>query len=577
MGIENFYYQLSLAEKFLEEGKEERARDLVLSNINNIPIDAPSCFRWAKVCEELGLARYAIKFYENALRADPKNSEILFNYASLLNDIGYCEDAIHYLKKAIKADPKNQEAKKLLSDLLKEIGLYGQAESLEQAPPKKEPIRYFPPTIGKEHLEKMFLLFSGREVGYAIQRLDEITSDPIFLFVNQPISDEVLKDHIEGKITLAVYPIRSDNTARYGCIKVRVKEGVIKRNAKNKGYLGYLDEMVKDYALSLMDLSYKLGIPSYVDSSGDYSYRLWFFFKEFIHFLKIRRFLKNFLENAKEPETYMSVELLIGTKPVGVGWKENPILLPLGINLSTKKRIMFLDKEGNPMDDQLSFLKKIQQIPFKESLYSIKLSSKKENSHEYPISVSKPHIADMIEKCSVLGKIIEKAGSGRVLSNEEKLILFYTVGIVDSEGEALHQILYLCPDYNYTKVERQRIRLKKNPISCIKIRELIPDLTSSISCSCVFDLRGGRYPSPVMHINPAFIPPKEELILSERLPIRDIARRYISLLRQKQEIDQAIQKANRLLERYYFATEKEQISVDGITLYREDGIWKIRR
>ena len=575
MKIENFYYQLSLAEKFLEEGKEERARDLVLSNIDDIPIDAQSCFRWAKVCEKLGLARYAIKFYRNALRADPKNSEILSNYASLLNDIGYYEDAIHYLKKAVKADPENQKPKRLLSDLLKDIGLYGQAECLEEVPSKKEPIRYFPPTIGKEHLEKMFLLFSGREVGYAIQKLDETTSDSKFLFVNKPISDETLKDHIEGKITLAVYPIRSDNTARYGCIKVKVKESTIKRNAKNKAYLSYLDEMARSYALSLVDLSYRFGIPSYVDNSGDYSYRIWFFFREFIHFLKIRRFLKNFLENAREPETYISVELLIGTKPIGVGWIENPILLPLGINLSTKKRIMFLDKEGNPIEDQLIFLKKIQQIPFKESLYSLRLNKKQEGSYSTP--VLKAYIADMINRCSVLEKIVEKARSGRILSNEEKIILFYTIGIVDSEGEALHQILYLCPDYNYTKVERQRIRLKKNPISCVKIRELLPDLTSSISCSCIFDLRGGRYPSPVMHINPSFVSPKEEFIFSERTPIRDIARRYISLLRQKQEIDQAIQKANKLLERYYFITEKEQISVDGIILYREDGVWKIRR
>ena len=583
MGMESFYNQLSMAEAYLKKGEEEKARQILFSNIQKLPLNAHLCFRWAKVCEELGLARYAIKLYRYALRAEPKNPQLLFNYALLLNDIGYYEDAIHYLKKSIRSDPENRKAKKLLAELLSQLGLKGQAELLTETPAKKEPLRYFPPTISKEHIDRILELFSGREVGYAVQQLDSFTAEPFYRFLNLPLSPEVVERHINGEITIAVYPIRSNNTAKYAALKVKIKDRILKQNIKNTAYLSYLEDKACNYCLSVMYMLPKAGISAYLDYSGDFSFRIWFFFKEFVHFLKIKRFLKNLLEQMPPNETYLAVEQLIGTKGVGIGWQEHPILLPFGINLVTKKRIMFLDNEGNPYPDQLAFLKKIQQISFKESLYGLKIYKQTEQakpSFVIPAPV-KETIKEMIKSCTVLKEIVKKASSGRVLSNQEKLIIFYTVGILDIEGTSLHRILYFCPDYNYTKVERQRIRLKQNPISCIKIRELLPELTSSVSCNCVFDLRGGRYPSPVMHINPALVPPRDEFELSAKAPISDIAKKYVSLKRQKQEIDLALKKASKYLEKYYHETGKDSLFVNGVRLVRKQIdqkiTWEIER
>ena len=587
MGIEYFYYQLKQAEEYLSKGQEEKARQLALLNLKQIPSEPTLCFRWAKVCEELGLARYALKFYRQALRASPKDDSILFNYALLLSDTGYYEDAIHYLKKAIKVNPENKDAKALLSRFLQEMGFYGQAELLQDIVPSKEPVRYFPPTISKEHLDRLFELFSGKEVGYAIQVLDSVTSEPSFKFINSAITLDTLKKHINGDLTVALYPIRSDNTAKYAAIRIRIKNRILKQNVKNTGYLTYLKEKIRNYTLSLVDVAYKVGIPVYVDHSGDFSYRSWFFFKDFVHFLKIRRFLKTFIQHLPPLETYMVLEFLIGTQPIGIGWIEHPVILPFGINLVTKKRFLFIDRDGNPYEDQLKFLKKIQQTPFKDSFYSLKIdlhksdsTANKELSFLSSASIRKT-VEDMIKSCSVLKAIVIKANSGHILRNEEKLVLFYTVGLLDPDGTSLHRILYPCPDYNYTKVERQRVRLKPNPISCIKIRELIPELTSSVLCNCVFDLRGGRYPSPVMHVNPALVSPKSEFDISEKLPIKDVVRKYISLKHQKTEVDFAINKTVKVLEKYYRSTGKDRISIDGLTVYRVEtkkGIdWKIKR
>jgi len=562
------FYQLELAQKYLDEGLKEKAQSIVLIYSEDVPSDAEICFKWARLCEELGLARKAIEFYRKAIKLSPNNSKILYYYASLLNDIGYYEDSIHYLKKAVKNDPDHEAARKLLSEVYQALGLYGQAEALyPQVQEEQKPIRYFPPTISKEHVERVLVLFSGREIGYAIQSINNQTGEITYEFKNLPISYDLISQHINGEITLLVYPLRSDKTVKYTAIEVRIRDRILKENIKNQGYLKYLEEKALSYVISLRKLSEHFGIPSYIDYSGGFSFRVWFFFREFVHFLKAREFLKRFLEHAPTPDTYLVVDPFIGTKGVGIGWKEHHIMLPFGINRATKRRALFLDEEGNPYPEQLTFLKKIQEIPFKESLSSIKGSSYSYKSiSEEQID---PIIEDMISSCPVLSEIINKAKKGRILAREEKIILFYTIGILDENGKNLHFILSSCPDYNYTKVERQRVRLKPNPISCIKIRELVPELTASLSCNCTFDLRGGRYPSPVMHINPYLVPPRDELEISDDLPLREAARRYISLKRQKAEIDMAIQKTSKLLEKYYSRTKKETIHIDGLILYRK--------
>lgn len=151
-------------------------------------------------------------------------------------------------------------------------------------------------------------------MGYAIQGLDQITGDPVYRFQNAPMSHDLLLNHILGEITLAVYPIRIDKTLKYTAINISLKNRVLKENIKNLGYLKYLEEKACSYALSLRRLATQMGIPAYVDSSGGFSFRVWFFFKEFVHFLKARRFLKEFLEHAPSPDNYLDIDSLIGTR-----------------------------------------------------------------------------------------------------------------------------------------------------------------------------------------------------------------------------------------------------------------------
>jgi len=562
---------LELAEVYLDEGNEGKARDIVVRR-RNMPSDDPVIHRnWAVLCEEFGMARQAIESYQRALKLAPRDTDALYRLALLFADIGHYEKSIRYLKKTIKYDPDHQEAKRLLADDYRAIGLEGSAEVLEPKAKKLTPgtpPRYFTPPITDEHTGIFLNLFAGREIGYAVQEVDPTTGQISYSYCEAPLTHDLIASHLLGEITLAGYPLRSDNTEQYAALSVNIQPGVLEDNLKNKGYLAYLKEKTKDHVLALSRCAQQLNLPAYPEDTGWYEYRLWFFFRNPTHFLKIKRFITAFLEKVPLPDGNLTVEPVLATKPVGIGWVERPTMLPLGVHKATLYRSLFLDSDGRPEGEQLKYLKKIRKITPKaiqercrtRSVSVIGLDARMEGM-PYPVST-------LAGKCAIVKELIHKAFAGRVLRREEKVILFYTVGIADRDGDSLHSILENCPDYHYVKVERQFQRLQPNPISCLKIRELIPELTASVGCNCAFDLRGGKYPSPLLHVNPHLVPAAEEFLPAANLPVREVARRYVNLRRQSEEIKRAMMRLESVLDRQFSKKKIDHIKLRDIKVRR---------
>jgi len=543
----NLYLRIEQAEEFLEAGDEFKARGIVVKG-RNIPCDDPSLHaRWAHLCEELGMAGQARESYERALKVCPGDSEILFSLANLLHGTGHYEKSIHYLKKAIKVNPSHAEARHLLSADYRALGLCGQAETLHpQGKKQPKPIRYFPPSISKEQIELFLTLFSGREDAHAIQVLNRETGDISFEFQAVPLNHDLIVAHIRGTLTLAAYSLRTDKTVKYVVIETRLRKRVLESNLKNWAYLTYLNEKALQHCLSLRHIAGTFGIPAYVDSCGDHRHRLWFFFREFIHFLKAKAFMDRLLAQAPEPDSKLRIEPIIGTRPIGIGWIERAILLPLGMNKANLNRCLFLDDGGQPYGKQLQFLAKIREISSRDMRKAFRTSGKQgPGAKENILSES---VALLLGACPVLDELARRAQRGRILSYEEKVILFYTIGLVGEEDEAdLHSLLENCPDYNYRKVARQAARLRQNPMSCQKIRELVPEITASVACNCSFDLRGGKYPSPLLHLNPHLVPSRPELDVNEKMPIKEAAKRYITMKRQATELERAMERVSVIL------------------------------
>ncbi|MBW1716790.1 MAG: tetratricopeptide repeat protein [Deltaproteobacteria bacterium] len=566
--LANPQFYIDQAAGWLESGDESRARDIVVRR-RNTPSDDPSVHvKWAKLCEELGMARQARESYERALKISPDDSKILYYLACLLNETGYYEDSIHYLKKVVKHNPDHIEAKKLLSADFLALGLIGQAEVLRpQLKKRADPIRYFPPSISEENTKTFLNLFAGREVGHALQMINQETGDVSFRFMEAPLDHDLVLKHINSDLTLAAYPLRTDNTVKYATVEIRLRKRVLEANIKNQGYLTYLNEKSFYHAISLKQIASQYGIPAYIDSYGEHRYRVWVFFREFIHFLKVKDFLTRFLAQVPAPDSNLLVEPLMATRPIGIGWMEQAILLPLGINRASRTRCLFLDDDGQPYGEQLEFLARIREISSRDIVKAFRKSGQPApGAQENSLSES---VKLLVRSCPVLKELVRRSERGRTLSYEEKVILFYTIGLVGEDGDDLHRLLETCPDYNYRKVNRQIARLKKNPMSCLKIRELVPEITASVTCNCSFDLRGGKYPSPLLHHKPHLVPSSREMDVKAKMPIKEAAQRYINLKRQAAELERAMERLSVILNAHCDKNGINRIRAGKSTLIRK--------
>jgi hypothetical protein len=278
-------------------------------------------------------------------------------------------------------------------------------------------------------------------------------------------------------------------------------------NTKNEGFLTLLEQKIQQYAREVIQKSRKYGIPTYLENSGERDRRVWFFFEEFLPLELVERFLNALLDKVSAPSSDTTLTLLLGVKGKGIGYEDYPVILPLGFNRRTGRRCFFIDEYGEPYEDQLLWVKKIRPM-IRGEVQNFIMSA--ETRRYAWTSWASDRLRRLEKKCPVIEEIIRKARSGRMLRHEEKMVIFFTLGFLNDNLNSLHTVLEPCPDYRPKKVDRLASRLKSNPISCPKIRELLPETTAYLPCNCSFAIIEGSYPSPLLHIDPTLIPSRKE-------------------------------------------------------------------
>ncbi len=555
-------HYVRLARYYLETGKEEEARETILRWRLRSPMIDEVHFEWGRLCEELDMTKPAMDSYARALKINPAHEGALLRLAQLLYETGYHGRSAHYLKKFLRRNPTNTDARKLLCLNYEKLGLGKIAQMIagsENVPDQSDHERYFPPSIGRENIERFMELFSGRETGFVIQKVNSSTGSVSYDFNPEPLSADIIAKHLLGELTLGIYPLRSDNTVRFGIVSLRIPSGVRERYSGQLSYFTLLDEKMRTHVIRMSRIANSIGIPAYPEKSGYQQYRLWFFFENFEHLLRVKRFLTDFLNQVPEKKNDFIVEVILPTRSVGVGWKEHPVLLPLGVDRVSMERCLFIESSGAPCENQLKHIERIRPFSLRWGIGRLKAMSR-DKSVELTEGELSGVVKKLISRCPVVDYLVKKSLAGHMLRNPEKVVLFYTLGLIDEGGYTIHRLLQATPDYNYKKVKNQLERLKKHPISCVKIRTLLPEITASLHCNCSFDLRGGKYPSPLMHVVPDMVPVMEDFQVPGRTGLRETAERYVNLHRQIAEQRGVLSKLEKKLD--------ECFSKRGISEYR---------
>ena len=218
-------------------------------------------------------------------------------------------------------------------------------------------------------------------------------------------------------------------------------------------------------------------------------------------------------------------------------------MLPLGFNRRTGRRCFFIDDDGDPYQDQILQVKKIR--PISRAGIQTSITSSEKRRYEW-IRTDLDPLKRLEKSCPVIEEIVRKARSGRMLRHEEKMVVFFTLRFLDDNLNSLHLVLEPCPDYRPKKVARMASRLKSNPISCPKIRELLPETTAYLPCNCSFAIREGSYPSPLLHVDPGLVPSGTEKLSSTRL--EDVLKEYNDLKRRIDELTERRDELKLMLE-----------------------------
>ena len=509
----NPIHHIALSKAYLEEGDEEQARKVVAIK-RRLPSQDPSVhFEWGRLCEELGMARQARESYEQAVTLDPKNPDYPFRLALLYQEKGAWERTLKYLQKTVSLSPQNNEAKAMLVCLYEEMGFKGSAIAVHGRQKKADlvfEISSF--EISEEDGNTLLNLFQGREFGYAVDNLSGVgIANPTL--VKGVLGLNEIRSHLRGEETYGVYPLRADRTLKFTCIHIAIPWRKVLENVRNEGFLALLEQKAHQYAREIIKKSHEYEIPAYLENSGARDRRIWFFFEEFIPKELAERFVNALLDRTLAPPSDIMVALFLGIQGKGIGYEAHPVMLPLGFNRRTGKRCFFINEDGAPYEDQLLMVKKIRPINRGEIQQFIMSAEKRRYDWEH---MEFDPLRRLQKNCPVLGDLIRKAGSGRILRHEEKMVVFFTLGFLNDHFLSLHRVLEPCPDYRPKKVDRLASRLKSNPISCPKIRELLPETTAYLPCNCSFVIREGSYPSPLLHIDHGLVPLKTERLSPSR-------------------------------------------------------------
>ncbi len=503
----NPLHHIVLARAYLEQGDENRARKIIAIKRKLPSKDASVHLEWGRLCEELGMARQARESYEQAIALSPDNADCHYRLALLYHEKGAWERTLRHLQKAVSLSPNHAEAKKMLASFYEEVGFQGSAVAVHGKETKGGPaLHTFSFDVSEEDANVILDLFRGREFGYGMYHLS-VNGLSNYSFVKGTLGFNEIRSHLRGEETYGVYPLRGDRTLKFACIHISIPWRKVLENVKNEGFLTLLEQKLHAHAQEIIERSREYGILAYLENSGERDRRIWFFLEEFVPLELAERLLSASLDKVPAPPSDTTLSLYMGVKGKGIGHEDHPIMLPLGYNRRTGKQCFFIDEHGDPYEDQLLWVRKFRTIGRAE-IQNFTMSTRR-RGYEW-VHVDLDPLKRLEKNCPVIAEIIRKAHSGRRLNHEEKMVIFFTLGFLNDNFRSLHYVLEPCPDYRPKKVDRLASRLKSNPISCPKIRALLPETTAYFPCNCSFTIREGSYPSPLLHIDPGLISSKTE-------------------------------------------------------------------
>ncbi|MEN3008998.1 CRISPR-associated primase-polymerase type A1 [Pseudothermotoga sp.] len=510
----------------------------------------------------------ALEYYEKAFDELCVEDGSLQKYANLLLEFQRYEKARKVLEILVQKTAEKQYMEKL-AQVYEELGMADLAaiiyEKLGVVNSTKSDLKV--KQIDESVIKKFLELFSGREDVFAVQ-----TSTGYYP-VRLPMKERDVIDHLEGSKTIGVYPLRSDNCVKFAVLDVDLKDIVLKDREKA---LLNCQEVVKQLCKEL-EIE---GIKHYIEFSGNKGYHVWIFFNTWVQAYKVRLVLKRIVSEVSIPE-HIGVEIFPKQSDTA-GGLGNLIKLPLGIHRKTANKCVFVDKDLEPIPNQLEYLMKIEQNDAKifERLYNELLQQssdelphtdepknarkdiKKIIRSEIDHAKTSDTINYMIQSCHVLNQIVEKIQKFAYIEIDEEYILIAACGFLEESKRFLAGLLESTINYSHHRLEAILNSLDSIPISCEEIREQIVNKSLALSldrCNCRFKT---VFNSPI-----CFVIDCLSFIL-QKADVRDLVRKILDKTRKRAEIEAQIKALKTILA---LKMTNDEMRVENVVVRKNNG------
>lgn len=363
----------------------------------------------------------------------------------------------------------------------------------------------------------MMDLFSGRE-GVHAQQIKRENGSVAYETVGAPLTADLWIKHLRGELTLGCYLVRTNSTVKTMVVDIDISKKKLIEILDDAQQKETLLQKTHLDAVRILTGARKMGIECYIEDSGNRGRHCWFFFAEPVMNSRARQLAQLLAKTTGLPTEDITWEFSPGSLRIKPG-KYGPLVkLPFGVHLRSGNRSCFLNEHGQVVEEPFSYLRQVKKIAA-ATLNMILSDHQKESG--YAALMEQPALPEatgqiklVLDGCSVLRYLINKAESTNYLTHRERIILLQTLGLLDEEGQDyLRKIMKRCINYNYAVTERYISKVMSKPISCPRIREDMISVSAALRCDCNFQRMPGDYPSPVLYAKGPWSRPKKQYSL----------------------------------------------------------------
>lgn len=458
----------------------------------------------ARLAERLGLSTAAIRAWQLALRDDPADRAAWGALYELYTERGEPERAA-----SCRAS-------------LARLGV-----SLDERPPNEAPLDEALPGPNDADLVRFVHLFAGREDVHARMWRDAkrgVGYSPI----EGGLSPELARAHLEGRVTLGVYPVRHDDTVSFFVLDLDATRPAMEAAQGDAVKTRALRALIAEEGRRLLRALRELGLRPIFEDSGQKGRHLWCFLPTSTPAEEVCAFGRAALASLWPRDTSLHLEFFPKQARVAEGGVGNLIKLPLGLHLGSGRRSLLLDDQGEPLADPHAALRAVVRVPLSaltalpEPLPTPVLPAEPPRptlsaSGERPWSEADfdahPQVAAVLSACPVLREVVRGALAERALSRDAAVVLEHTLGHLPAGVRACNYLFERVP--GFPAGTRLGAPHRGSPTSCAKIRARLPDLAQR--CACTFPDAPGQYPHPLRHLDAAAPAPPPAPSLDELL------------------------------------------------------------